>query len=421
MTASSSPLSTQHTVSGTNNPLLETSTVGHPSPTSQALEAALIAQQMPPIAKFSGEQRTGEPEDFCEWLEQFELVAGACQWSEQAKLVNLAMCLRGQAYSFYHSCTPSQRANYSTLVDALKRRFTPVSIQAVQSSLFHERHQGPQESVDSFAQDLKTLFYKAYPRTLQGGHETEEMGKSVLSSQFVAGLRSDIKIKLAGQDGTIDQLLIKARFEEAKIRDLGSTSSLGVTKTTKPSSVGPERQPSSDKDRRSGGIRRPRDRSRDTCHSCGGLGHYQRQCPFCQPVSKETRARGNGKVATITPTSNCHSAPPEGTPSKDDPKPTATTETPVGGSCSSQWQDTTVEQALEDTLVTLHGVKPTQQSVQGVLGPTPTTTVDVEGSPAQALIDTGSPVTIIALEFLVKALAQNLFERSHQRRHQRRC
>ena len=403
-----SPLSTRPTISGTNDPLPEHGTVGHPSPTSQALEAALIAQQMPPIAKFSGDQRTGEPEDFCEWLEHFELVAGACQWSEQAKLVNLAMRLQGQAYSFYRSCTPSQRAKYSTLVDALKRRFTPVSIQAVQSSLFHERRQGPRESVDSFAQDLKTLFYKAYPRTLQGGQETEEMGRSVLSSQFIAGLRSDIKIKLAGQDGTIDQLLMKARFEEAKIRDLGSTSSLEATKTTTSSPVAPERLSSSDKNRRPEVIRRPRDRSKDVCHSCGGLGHYQRQCPFRKPVSKETHTRGNGKVATITPTPDQPSAPLEDIPPKDKPGPTSATKTLTEESCLPQWQDATVEQALEDTLVTLHGVKPTPQSVQGVLRPTPTTTVDVEGSPAQALIDTGSPVTIISLEFLVKALAQNL-------------
>ena len=39
-----------------------------------------------------------------------------------------------------------------------------------------------------------------------------------------------------------------------------------------------------------------------------------------------------------------------------------------------------------------------------VLGPTPTTTILVEGTPVEALLDTGSPVTIVSLDFLVKAL-----------------
>ena len=50
---------------------------------------------------------------------------------------------------------------------ALVKRFTPVRIQAVQSSLFHERKQG-EESVDSYAQALKVLFHKAYPNTQRG-------------------------------------------------------------------------------------------------------------------------------------------------------------------------------------------------------------------------------------------------------------
>ena len=72
-----------------------------------------------------------------------------------------------------------------------------------------------------------------------------------------------------------------------------------------------------------------------------------------------------------------------------------------------QWQDAAVEQVLNDTLVTLHGVKPTSVEVECVvLGPTPTTTVRVKGMPAEALLDTGSPVTIVSLDFLVKALTR---------------
>ena len=184
------------------------------------LSAAMLAQQMPPLTKFTGENCDGEGEAFQDWIEQFEMVATVCRWDDQAKLVNLVTRLRGQAYSFFRSCTPQQRMNYHSLTTELGKRFTPVRIQVVQTSLFHERRQGVMESVDDFAQDLRSLFYKAYPRAHQGALEVVGMGQSVLANQFVSGLRADIKSKVAGSEGGFDQLLAKARFEEAKLQDL---------------------------------------------------------------------------------------------------------------------------------------------------------------------------------------------------------
>ena len=109
------------------------------------LSLALLAQHIPPLPKFNGDNLGEEGESFSEWIELLELIAGTCQWSNQAKLVNLVTRLRDQAYSFYRSCTPDQRASYGTLVAALKKRFTPVQIQSVQSSKFHERNNCPQK------------------------------------------------------------------------------------------------------------------------------------------------------------------------------------------------------------------------------------------------------------------------------------
>ena len=49
------------------------------------------------------------------------------------------------------------------------------------------------------------------------------MGWAVLANQFLAGLHPDLQLKgkLAGQEGTFDQLLARARFEEAKLCDFG--------------------------------------------------------------------------------------------------------------------------------------------------------------------------------------------------------
>ena len=157
------------------------------------------AQQLPPIGKFSGGTQQEEGETIGDWIEQFEMVAAVAQWNKQTKLVNLTTRLRGQDYAFYRSCTAQQRGNYDVLVAELTKRFTPVRLQSVQSSLFHERKQKPQETVDAYAQDLRRLFHAAYPQTQQGTQETENMGWSVLAYQFVSELHPELKAKLAGE------------------------------------------------------------------------------------------------------------------------------------------------------------------------------------------------------------------------------
>ena len=94
-----------------------------------AMSNALLAQQVPPIPVFTGVVDGGN--DISEWLEQFELIASVCHWNEGAKLMNLVTRHRGEAYSFYKSCTPNERCNYTQLSSALMKRFTPVRLQAV--------------------------------------------------------------------------------------------------------------------------------------------------------------------------------------------------------------------------------------------------------------------------------------------------
>ena len=187
------------------------------------LSQVLLAQQLPPIPKFSGEDRSQGAETFRDWKEQFEMVASLAGWDERAKLVNLTARLRGQAFGFYRSCTLSQRASYESLVKELEKRFTPVELPAVQTSLFHDRKQKQGESVDDYAQDLRYLFYQAYPKAQQGSSEAEETGKSVLANQFVNGLIPELKAKITGKEGDVEQLLAYARFEEAKLHDSGSS------------------------------------------------------------------------------------------------------------------------------------------------------------------------------------------------------
>ena len=58
-------------------------------PYQSALSTALLAQQLPPIGKFSGESSLADGETFEAWREQFEMVASVSHWDPQTKLVNL--------------------------------------------------------------------------------------------------------------------------------------------------------------------------------------------------------------------------------------------------------------------------------------------------------------------------------------------
>ena len=95
------------------------------SGTEAGLASALLAQQLPPLPKFSGELSQEEP--FKEWIAQFELMAEVCNWSKRAQLIHLTTRLQGEAFTFYKFCSPLQKADYDLLVAELTQ-FTPVRI-----------------------------------------------------------------------------------------------------------------------------------------------------------------------------------------------------------------------------------------------------------------------------------------------------
>ena len=115
-------------------------------------------------------------------------------------------------------------------------------------------------------------------------------GSRVLASQFVTGLRSDLKVRLAGLEGDMDHLLVRARFEEAKLRDLGNGGDKGL----------PEKTGTSNRFRPAKGGTQPKPRSviasfvggsapNNACFSCGGSGHFACNFPY--------RGRGGPKEA----------------------------------------------------------------------------------------------------------------------------
>ena len=72
---------------------------------------------------------------------------------------------------------------------------------------------------------------------------------------------------------------------------------------------------------------------------------------------------------------------------------------------STQRQEHELESTLDRVAATMHGLSSSNEVQDSRLGPTLTAEVQVEGVPVQALLDTGSPATIISLDLIVRVLA----------------
>ena len=373
-----------------------------------ALSVALLAQQLPSLPSFSGEPQDGDGENFSEWLERLELVANTCRWDDRAKLVNVATRLRGPAARFYRSCTPRQRSNYRDATEALRKRFTPVQIQSVQSSKFHERKQGPTESVDNYAQELQGLFHRAYASTQHEGGGAEAMGKSVLRSQFVAGLRAELRAKVVGCPGDFEELLGKARFEEARLREVGPMwnrpreSLLGGERQQGPAASqlgaptwnGPRENRLGTEGQRGPAIPQPGPRfktSAKACFNCGMEGHLARACPYPKRTRRDDETR-RPQQADLSRNIMSTLVPEESKGQQE---------------VEELWQRLREAQ----TKAIARGNRRARKEAstrrtkrESGLGPAVYTEIKVNGVPTTALVDTGSPATIISLDHALEVL-----------------
>ena len=242
--------------------------------------------------------------------------------------------------------------------------------------------------------------------------EAEAMGRSVLTCQFVAGLKKEIKAKVAGAEGEFEQLVMKARFEEAKLRDLveqphkaAPRKPFSATPTLSPPRGMGLRQQVGDQDPSS--IRHQAKQGTITtgrCFNCGGLGHLARNCrQRGRGGPREAQGRyqgqGNEQVAKIDAAGEIEKPPSVPRDRVEELR--------------RQLKEAEVEEALNMITATMKGITLPGDQENPLLGPTVTTEVIFEGMPAEALLDTGSPVTIVSLEFALRALAARRPEGQH--------
>ena len=357
----------------TSTPMMTaTMPAAQPVPLAMTYPAS-SASLLPQITHFSGDQKDGET--FEDWLEHLESVGTLAGWNDHYKLVHLTSALRGTAKSFYRSCAPVQRSNYQELVTALKKRFKPVVLTAVQSQLFHSRRQGQKESVDDFAQDLRKLHAKAYATSTSANLEAEKVGQIVLVNQFISGLRPELQRKLVGLEGSMDEMLLKARFEEVKIRDLHYQLKPNKFPNQPPANQHSNRDRSSDKDTDGSKKLKPGVK----CYTCGAEGHLMRQCPSRNKGGPSEALVKRHKVSNLSG------------------KEEAAAQETVA-ELKRKLREAELRESLDSSTTTIPCITTTPNSL---LGPTLTAEVKLEGRTVKALLDTGSPVTIASLEYLL--------------------
>ena len=135
---------------------------------------AMAAQNLPPLIQFSGEGSLVGDESFDRWLEHFEELAAVAGWSEEHKKYWLKMHLSKTAFQTYCMLSKESKQSYSTVVEALRKRFHPVDIEELRGAEFYQICQ-KYESVEELGIKLQAAARKAFPSLM--GKEQDRLMK----------------------------------------------------------------------------------------------------------------------------------------------------------------------------------------------------------------------------------------------------
>ena len=287
-----------------------------------------------------------------------------------------------------------QRSDYGFLIAELAKRFTPVRLPAIQMQVFHDRRQGPAETVDEFAQELRQLYAKAYAPVTRGTPEAEEVGQHVLTSQFVTRLRVDIQSAVVGLEGDMDHLLMKAHFEETKRRELAAVrTTCSIQKVSQsspivlansawksPSPFWKTDPPDTTVPKMNGSTRR--------CYNCGVSGHTAHACPYPKPSQRDGEATGRPVlVVSVDERMNERGQHIE--------------------ELRQELREAELADDVDKATPAAHNVSPTPESKECTLEPLMIVQMGVNGVLTDALVDTGSPATIVSLKFILQVLGDS--------------
>ena len=171
---------------------------------------------LPPLSLFSGEIADDEGA-FNRWLRKLQRHAELGYWSPSEKLAQLELHLTGKAERLFELLPNECRQSYEAAVEGLKKRLTPVRREALPSAQLIKRKQQARESVDSYAQNFKTLFERSYGSRLGMDPDSREILKRDL---FVQGLCLKWQEKVLPSAESFTDALYQARVAEEQEKQL---------------------------------------------------------------------------------------------------------------------------------------------------------------------------------------------------------
>ena len=350
-------------------------------PSHPASEPRPVSRQgkAPPIDPFDGETVGITFED---WLPTLQRAATWNGWTDDDCLVQLAGYLRKRALQEWNVLTGEEKKTILSATAALHDRLdTNNRVLAAQD--FRHTIQRPTESVAEYIRRIEQTYRTAYGRDRM----SSETRDTLLYSQLQEGLRYDLMQApaVSGAQG-YQQLCIAARNEERRLIELAkrrqyierqpgaslpsTVASLAPQNTVSPSLLTQNQRP------RSGplsacaksftpnpqlGVLNVR------CYNCNKLGHYARSCPSPKRESSGPSTRTSGGDATIR---QVNTRPADSSKSEQPAAQDLLFSDSEGGEVHIV--------RVED-----HGSKPRHAHVQ------------VEGVPAEGVIDSGADITII--------------------------
>ena len=127
------------------------------------------------------------------------------------------------------------------------------------------------------------------------------MGETILANRFVNGLLLSLKVKVVRSEGTMDQLFIKARFEESKSGELrsGLRGPSQRRQDSSSNSCPAATAPQIGKYPRGNGESKANGEKGRKCFNCGMGNHLRCDCLFHKPT-KQSEAHGPKCVAALT-------------------------------------------------------------------------------------------------------------------------
>ena len=127
-----------------------------------------------------------------------------------------------------------------------------------------------------------------------------------------------------------------------------------------------------------------------TCFQCGMEGYIRSNCPYPKQQRERTESQGRQQVKSIA--------------SQDTLETPLTDEQKEIQELKERLRQAELAEAIENSRA-VKLVIPTESGIR--LGPTVYTPVEVNGVATDALVDTGSPATIVSLQFALKVFRQN--------------